>query len=86
MGAPVSAMKLLIPKSPMPKRGLSIPDGAKLSSKVSGRSHTNSHSLVPIHPFPQRDRHDAPWLADEPVPCMTAVINDIIVIAKHAIG
>lgn len=48
--------------------------------------HTNSHSLVPTHPFSQRDRHDAPWLADEPVPCVTALIDDVIVIAKHAIG
>ena len=39
-----------------------------------------------MRPFPQPDRHDAPWLADDPVPWMTAVINDIIVIAEHAIG
>jgi hypothetical protein len=48
--------------------------------------NTNSHNLVPIRPYPQPDRHDAPWLADEPVPGMTAVINDIIVMTKHAIG
>jgi hypothetical protein len=49
-------------------------------------AYTNSHNLVPTHPFPQRHRHDAPWLADELVPGMTAVINDIIVMTKHAIG
>ncbi len=48
--------------------------------------NTNSHNLVPFYPFPQPDRLDAPWLADEPVPCMTAVINGIIVMTKHAIG
>jgi hypothetical protein len=40
MGAPVSAMKLLIKESLMAKRGLSILDRAKLSSKVSGRSQS----------------------------------------------
>ena len=49
-------------------------------------SNPNSHTLVPTHPFPQPNRHDAPWLAHEPVPCMIAVIDDVVVIAKHAIG
>jgi hypothetical protein len=39
-----------------------------------------------MRPFPQPDRHDAPWLADDPVPGMTAVIVDIFVMTKHAIG
>jgi hypothetical protein len=54
--------------------------------RVQIMDYANSHSLIPTYPFPQRDRHDAPWLADEPVPCVTAVINDIIVMTKHAIG
>jgi hypothetical protein len=39
-----------------------------------------------MYPIPQPDGHDAPWLADQPVPRMTAMINDVIVIAKHPIG
>jgi hypothetical protein len=56
------------------------------STSVSIIDHTNPHNSVPTHPIPQPDGHDAPCLADQPVPRMTAMINDVIVIAKHPIG
>ncbi len=37
-------------------------------------------------PFSVPDRHDFPWLSDELVPSVTAMVDDIIVRAEDAVG
>lgn len=33
----------------------------------------------------QNDRHDLPWLVDEPIPCLAAVVDHVIVGLEDAI-
>ena len=35
-----------------------------------------------MRPLAQSDGHDAPWLIDELVPCLTAVVDEIVVGVK----
>jgi hypothetical protein len=39
-----------------------------------------------VRPLAQSDGHDAPRLIDEPVPCLAAVIDEIIVRFEYAVG
>jgi hypothetical protein len=39
-----------------------------------------------VCPLAQSDGHDAPWLVDELVPCLTAVIDEIVIGFEDAIG
>lgn len=37
-------------------------------------------------PLATPDGHDALWLIDEPVPCLAAMVDDVIVGCEHAVG
>ena len=39
-----------------------------------------------MRPLAQSDGHDAPWLIDELVPCLTAVVDEIVVGVEDTVG
>ena len=49
-------------------------------------SNTESHCLEPVRPLTQSDGHDAPGLVDELVPCLTAVIDEIVIGFEDTVG
>lgn len=38
-----------------------------------------------MDPLAHSDRHDTPWLIDEPIPSMTAVVDDVVVGFEDAV-
>ena len=39
-----------------------------------------------MSPFTVSDRHDFPWLIDEPIPGVAAMVDDVVVGAEDAVG
>lgn len=62
---------------PIGRVDILVPDDADRSTKAA-HTHTNLHGAWPTLPFSASDCHHAPWLIDELVPSLAAVVDDVV--------